>query len=88
MVKNVCFYLLPLGDAKGGHLCGRGVRGGGDGVMLTSENIVVLRASTLCLHSASKLLIFVTSRRKTTLSCFTRSPTDFAYLNQERTHKC
>ena len=55
-MKEGVFYLLPLGDARGGRLCGRGVGGSGDGVMLTSENIVVLRASTLCLHSASKLL--------------------------------
>ena len=47
-------------------------------VMLTPENIVVLRASTLCLHSASKLPIFVISHRKITFSCFARSPTDFA----------
>ena len=47
----------------------------GNCVMLTSENIVVLCASV---HSASKLLIFVTSRRKTTLSCFARSTTNFA----------
>ena len=54
-------------------------------VMLTSENIVVLRA---CACSASKLLIFVISRRKTTLSCFSRSPTDFAYLSRKRAHDC
>ena len=49
-------------------------------VMLTPENIVVLRA---CACSASKLLIFAISRRKTTLSCFSRSPTDFA-LDQSK----
>ena len=51
-------------------------------VMLTPENIVVLRASTLRLDSASKLLIFAISRRKTILNCFSRSPTDFAQLNR------
>ena len=44
-------------------------------VRFTSENIVALRAS---IHSASKLLIFVISRRKTILNCFSRSPTDWA----------
>ena len=39
-------------------------------VMLTPENIV---ASFASIHSASKLLIFATSRLKTTLSCFARS---------------
>ena len=52
---------------------------GGDAgaVMLTPENIVVLCA---CVYSASKLLIFATSRRKRILNPFSRSSTDFAYL--------
>ena len=44
-------------------------------VMLTSENIVVLRAS---IRSASKLLIFVTSHRKRIINPFSRSTTNFA----------
>ena len=44
-------------------------------VMLTPENIVALFAS---IHSASRLLIFATSRLKTTLSCFARSSANWA----------
>ena len=43
--------------------------------MLTPENIVALFAS---IHSASRLLVFATSRLKTTFSCFSRSSTDQA----------
>ena len=45
--------------------------------MLTPENIVVLRA---CVYSASKLLIFATSRRKRILNPFSRSSANLAYL--------
>ena len=57
MVKN---DLCPSGDGEGADAKHRGSgRVVGDGsVMLTPENIVVLRA---CACSASKLLIFATS---------------------------